>query len=561
MSRIVLGLIWLAATAMISSGCGRADSLPPPGDVVAGKTELAMDEATSRWWFFFEELEVEQLLHRLSLQHGPRRLAFINASVVSMNGERVLSGQTIVVDSGKIVALGPSGTIATASRASQRPAIERPAIETIDLGGAHIMPGLTDMHVHNLVSSSQHLLNLAHGITTVRDMGGFPWLLRVRARIERNQLLAPTIYVAGHILNSRPMGMYATVVSTPEQARAVVREQHQLGYDFIKVHNRAEPPIYDAILDEARRLSIDVVGHIPHRIPIAKAVAGAHRTFEHFKGYIQDWDLQLTGEDYVAATNGAEVWNCPTFYTYRQHLRGDAARRLVGKSPEMSYVPARDRAAWLALADEAPSAIHQNIRPLSEKIFQTLRPVEAHFVAGTDSGGGYPYMVPGLALHEELRIMHSVGMSPYEALQTATTEAAKAMRRESKFGTIAVGQRADLIVLAGNPLADLGSLESIQGVVARGIWLPKPVLDAALAKLGTIYAATKPPWPGSRPSTEDVNRLIDGMHTLHVDGFVFRDHDLAELVSLLRDEGHAEQAARVLCWKEPTSCSTGATGE
>src|SRR6185295_182015 len=198
------------------------------------------------------------------------------------------------------------------------------------------------------------------------------------------------------------------------------------------------PEVYDAICAEARAQGLDVVGHIPHDTSVARAVACGQRTFEHFKGYINDRSLTFTGEDYVAATRGAEVWNTPTFYNYRGQLRGDEARALLDRAPEMRYVAARTRARWRALAARPADPAQQSILTMSEKIFRDLLPIHARFLAGTDSGGGYPFHVPGFSLHEELRIMARNGLPVADVLAAATVEPARAMRRP-ELGTLEVG--------------------------------------------------------------------------------------------------------------------------
>ena len=475
-----------------------------------------------RWQFHLGEHQIDRLLHELSSEHRPEALAIENVTLLPMASEPVVEHATVVVQGGKIVAVGQAGEMAVPEDARR-----------IDGAGRYLLPGLTDMHVHNLVSSSQHLLNLANGVTTVRDLDGFPWMLAVRDRIAGNELLAPNLYLSGHILNYRPMGMYATVVESSEAARQAVRQQEAAGYDFIKVHNSMPLDVYEAILGEARALEIDVVGHIPHRILVAQAVAAGQRTFEHFKGYLQDWDLQISPEDWVAATRGADVWNCPTFYTYREHLRGEEARRLVREADEMRYAPAWDKRRWLERANEEPSALHQGIRPKSEEIFRRLLPIGARFLSGTDSGGGYPFMVPGFALQEELRAIQAAGLSPYETLRTSTVHAAAAMRREHDFGTVEVGKRADLLLVEDNPLETVENLGSIAGVMVRGIWLDRDALDRILAGIEAIYnpedGASTPPLP----SRAQIEELVAGMEALRADGWVFREHDLDELAGLV----------------------------
>ncbi|MGH2898025.1 MAG: amidohydrolase family protein, partial [Solirubrobacteraceae bacterium] len=371
----------LIAIALWSSACAKG---APPAPAIPD----------AEWGYFIDEAAIDQQVERWSRAHAPHAAVIEHVAVVSMAHPGIDADQTVVIDNGVLRAIGPAGTVAVP-----------PGATVIDGRGKFAMPGLVDMHTHTNLSDSHYILDLANGVTSVREMDGHPFLLRQRAAAHANRLLSPNLYVAGKILASKPLSWYATVVTTPEAARAAVRDQKAAGYELIKVHNIVLPEVYDAICEEARAQGLDVVGHIPHDIPIAHAIACGQRTFEHFKGYINDHNLQMTTEDYVAVTRGAEVWNTPTFYMYRAHLRGDDARRLLATAPEMRYASGRDRARWLALADQPPQPVQQNVLPMSEKIFRDLLAIHARFLAGTDSGGGYPYHVPGFSLHEELRIM------------------------------------------------------------------------------------------------------------------------------------------------------------
>jgi imidazolonepropionase-like amidohydrolase len=376
------------------------------------------------------------------------------------------------------------------------------------------------MHVHTELTSSDYLLDLANGVTTVREMNGYSWLLRDRERARANVALIPNLFVAGRILASEPLGRYATVVTTPDQARAIVREQVAAGYSAIKVHNMVRRDIYDAICAEAHALHVDVVGHIPHEITVAQAVECGQRTFEHFKSYIDDRTLTLSHEDYVAATRGAEVWNTPTFYNYRDHIRGDGARAVLAR-PEFLYVAARLRAAWLALSNESAKPIQLGVLPLEQKIFRDLMPIGAHFLAGTDSGGGYPYEVRGFALHDELALMAAQGMPVADVLRTATVEPALAMR-DPTAGTIELGKRADLVVLRANPLDAIANVDAIDGVIVRGIWLSRPALDEILSSIAAIAAGT----PATRPA---LDAAVTSLEQLRARGVPLRDHVLGWL--------------------------------
>ena len=446
------------------------------------------------WGYYIDEAALATYVEKLSRTYRPQPLAFRD---ITVDG-RVT---TVVVEDGVIRAIGgavPAGAV------------------IVDGRGKFLIPGLVDMHVHTNFSDGQYLLDLVNGVTSVREMNGSPSLLAQRAGTRENRFLFPNLYVAGQILATAPMSWYAKVVETPDAARAEVRAQHAAGYDFIKVHNVVARDVYTAICDEAKAVGLDVVGHIPHDTSVADAIACGQRTFEHFKGYINDRNLQLTGEDYVAVTRGAEVWNTPTFHNYRTHLRGDEAKRFVREEPAMRYVAGRLRTAWIEQADEPVKPIQHEVLRLSKKIFTDLRPIGARFLTGTDSGGGYPYHIRGFALHEELRVMASLGMTGDELLAAATIEAARAMRR-TDFGQIAVGQRADLVVLRG-----AHAFDQIDGVMVRGIWLSRQTLDDILAELARI-AEPKP------RTQRELMHALDALSALRARGHVLRPQFLGWL--------------------------------
>jgi imidazolonepropionase-like amidohydrolase len=479
------------------------------------------DETAKRWHFHFEELQIQSLQNSLSQKYKPQNVAFVNANLITMLDNKIQPNQTVLVQNGLITAIGndpvPEGFL------------------KVDCTGKFLMPGLVDMHVHNLVSSSQQLLHLATGVTSVRDMDGFPWMLEMRDQIRVNKLLAPNMYIAGHILNQLPLEMYATVVNTPEQGRKVVQEQKSAGYEFIKVHNSLDPEIYFAILDEARKQKIDAIGHIPHGITIKQAIEHGQKTFEHFKGYILDSGLVLTDENYVEVSKNISNWNCPTFYNYRSHLRGDEARKLITESREMKYVSWRDKQDWLEMAKEPSNdklKLQQNVLPLSIKIFKDLLPVYKRFLAGTDSGGGYPFMVPGFALHEELHIMNANGLDAFEALKTATVNAAQAMNREKEFGTIETGKRADLLLLNADPLKDLKNLQNINGVAVRGIWISGTDLNGILQQIENLYNPRSENRAIQNPTSKQIEEFMKSFNELKGQGFIFRSHDVEEIKSL-----------------------------
>jgi hypothetical protein len=378
-------------------------------------------------------------------------------------------------------------------------------------------------------------------------MDGFPWTLKMRQRVRQGELLGSSMYITGQILNGTPMGWYARVVTTPEAGRAAVREDKAAGFDFIKVHNIMKPEVYAAVLDEARKEKIDVVGHIPQGITVADAIRLGQKTMEHFKGYILDNGLTITQEDYVSATKSADIWLCPTFSAYRDELRGPEVLRILAL-PEMRYTSWRDRLDWKQRVNEPITPQIQaleRILPMSEEIFKKLLPVGARFIAGTDSGGGFALMPPGFILHEELRIMQENGLSPLETLKTATVNAAAAMGRSGEFGSIEPGKRADMVLLTADPLIDSANLSRIQTVIVRGIVLERRDLDEIGDDIRAIYDPQPTPASATAATPLDIKQMMARMVLLHQKGFIFRTHDLKRLERLLREAGYAAEAAKV----------------
>jgi imidazolonepropionase-like amidohydrolase len=484
--------------------------------------------------YFADESRIDEQVMKFSREYRAENFIIRNVTLISVTEGRAIPDQSVVVQDGLISRVGPSSSVK-----------QRPEMRTIDGRGEYLVPGLCDMHVHQFVSRSQHLLNLIRGVTSIRDMDGFPWTLRMRETVRRGELLAPSMYITGQILNGEPMGAYARVVTTPEAGRAAVREDKASGFDFIKVHNIMKPEVYEAVLDEAHKQRIDVVGHIPQGVTVAEAIRLGQKTIEHFKGYILDNGLTISKENYVSATRGADVWLCPTFSTYRDALRGPDVLRAL-ELPEMRYISWRDRIEWRERAKETitPSIqAVQRVLPMSEQIFKELLPVGARFIAGTDSGGGFALMPPGFILHEELRIMQNNGLSPLETLRAATLNAAAAMGRSSEFGSIEPGKRADMVLLSADPLRDSANLSRILTVIVRGIVLDQERLDAIGRGIRAVYDPQPTPSAPNAASPDEIRAMIARMQRLHSGGFVFRSLNLQRLERLLKQEGYLEEAA------------------
>jgi len=370
-------------------------------------------------------------------------LAIVDVQVVPMRSAGVAAHQTVLIRDGRIEWVGPVG--------ARTPT---PDATVIEGGGRFLMPALIDMHVH--VRAAELELYLANGIATVRNMWGFPEVARWAGEIASGTRPGPTIFSASQGLDGTPAQWPLTVLVTqPERARAAVQGQRDAGWSWLKVYTRLTPAAFDSVMAAARDLGMIPIGHVPQAIDIRTALAAGMKSIEHLTGY--DRAVSRSGNagtwgwidtdpsryaELVAASVAAGVWNCPTLAIFselarRQHSPGE-----------------RD-------------AMLRNRRTFVKQLADAGAPL----LLGTDAG--IDIVPAGTAIHDELAELVAAGLTPYQALRAGTSEAARFLGR-SDLGVIAVGAEASLILVRGNPLVDVASLRSLDGVVIRGAWRPAP---------------------------------------------------------------------------------------
>lgn len=367
-------------------------------------------------------------------------LVIEDVRVVGMVSESISGGQTVVIEQGRITAIGDA-------------TVPRPPGAVVVQGrGRYLVPGLIDMHVH--IRQEELGAYLAAGITSVRNMWGWPALPALVARVESGELAGPRIFSASQGLDDQPVQWPATVVvSSPVQAAAAVRAQRDAGWLWLKVYTRLSRETWLAIMAEARALGIRALGHVPLAVSVDEALDQGQFSIEHLTGY--DRSVSRSGRTgtwgwvdadpsrYAALasrTAEAGTWNCPTLAIFavlsRQHSEADRA------------VILRER----------------------RRFVRELHDAGAKLLAGSDAG--IDVVVPGTSLHDELAELVASGLTRYEAVRAATVEAGLFLE-EAGLGTVTVGAPADLLLVEGNPLEDLGRLRNFHGMVHRGAWHPR----------------------------------------------------------------------------------------
>ena len=422
---------------------------------------------------------------------------FRNVQVLSMETEGVLGNRTVVVTDGRIAAIGPVGAVTAPSDAV-----------AIEAEGRYLIPGLTEMHGHVPgVEDQQYLedvlfLYVANGVTTVRGMQGRTGHLELRARIARREVLGPRFITSGPALNGDR-------VNGPEEARRLVLEQARAGYDFIKLLRGLTRAEFDAASQAAAEAGIHLAGHVSVDVGVGYALQAGQATIDHLDGYAQylvspEVDpsaadpgfygvnlLDLIDEDRIAQaardTREAGVWIVPTQTMIANVALPSPSARELAARPQMAYLPPALVQNWVASKERRIGTINrrpgdgQRLVELRQRIIKALHDEGARLLLGSDAP--QTFNVPGYSLHRELQALVDSGLSPYEALRTGTAAPAEFFGAEDEFGRIRVGLAADLVLLAGNPLADVGATAHLLGVMVRGRWLDRGSLDEGLAAI------------------------------------------------------------------------------
>lgn len=422
-----------------------------------------------------------------------------HVTVIPMDAERSLADHTVVLRGRRIAALGPSATTPTPDGALR-----------IDGRGRYLIPGLAEMHGHFLgpqavlelgdaYADRLLFLNVACGVTTVRGMLGGPRDLRVREEIARGERLGPQILVAGPSLNG-------TSVPTVEAAWRVVTEQRAAGYDLLKIHPGVPRDAFDAVVETAQREGIPFAGHIPADVGLVRALLSGIRSVEHLDGYVEALQKDgarlpadtgffgfavLEGVDeaklpgLVRATRSARAWNTPT-QVLIENLYGESPVEALAQRPELRYVTPQTREQWQAAVRRARSqpdfdaARARGFVALRQRLIRALHDAGAGLLLGADAP--QIFNVPGFATLRELEALVGAGLTPYQALLAGTRNPAVAVGRPDGFGTVAVGKRADLVLLDADPLADIRNVWRRAGVFVAGRYLSAAEIDERLRR-------------------------------------------------------------------------------
>ncbi|PYO93956.1 MAG: amidohydrolase [Gemmatimonadetes bacterium] len=410
-------------------------------------------------------------------------VAFVDVHVIPMNRDGVLDHQTVVVRGNRIATIGPVAQMHLAAEAT-----------VIDGRGKYLMPGLGEMlgHLPNPGAGSELTENVlflyvANGVTTVRGMQGALAHLELKARIARGELLGPRLWVPGPPLTGN-------AAPTPQIGRRLVEEQQAAGFDHLEIHEGLTRETYDTIVATAKRLGMRFAGHVPDSVGVYHALESGQASIDQLDNYVETAGGPDSADDrriaqVVAATCAAHARTVPTMALWETFLGTEDSASLAARS-ELRYVPPAWRTNWAEqLAQLRGSAPPPRERlatlALRRRILRALQTAGCSIAVGTDSPR--LYSVPGFSMVREMRSMAAAGLSTQQILRAATWDAARYFGAEQEFGSVAVGRRADLLLLNGNPLSDLANVGQRAGVMVNGRWLPEPEIEARLERIALAY--------------------------------------------------------------------------
>mgnify|MGYP001823795594 CR=1 FL=1 len=421
---------------------------------------------------------------------------FADVNVVPMDSERVIRGVDVVVDAGRIVAVGSGLSTAFPAGAT-----------VIDGTGKYLMPGLGEMHGHlpTAVSDAEDslFLYLAGGATTVRGMQGHPSQLQIRERVRSGELLGPRMWLAAPSLS----GNSAPDAPTAER---LVREAKAVGYDLLKVHEGLSAEAYAAIVATATELELPWGGHVSQFVGVRGALGAGQTTIDHLDDYVEA--MQPAGSSAInaegrerrrlmamnadpatipelaRATRDAGVAVVPTQMLW-ETFGGSRDPDVLLARPENRYMPKATIDNWYQRirtiyrsADREASARESELR---QALLKTMYDSGVVVLMGTDAP--QVFSVPGFSLHRELPLMVESGMTPYEVLRTGTVNVARHLGIEDRAGTVAVGIYADLLLLEDNPLEDITAVANNAGVMIDGRRITPDVIADRLEAIAEKY--------------------------------------------------------------------------
>jgi len=439
-------------------------------------------------------------------------LVITHVTVIDMTGAAPKSDMTVVISGNRIVSVDKSKRVPKSA-------------QVIDGTGKFLIPGLWDMHVHFKEIERTFPLLLANGVTGIRNLGGdLDQLVKWRSEVASGRLLGPRIITCGPIVDGPNPSAHGSVITVADanEGRAAVDLLKSKGSDCVKVYDQLPRDAYFAIIAEAKKVGLPVVGHVPLALTADEAANAGQRSIEHLGNVFESATTlrqQLIADDAKAgpvkdpsefprriAAKGERMlatydekraeqifasyvrnhtWQVPTLETKWSLSFFDD---LVGKGDSrLKYIPKSELEYWTPEKNffaryRTPEYIVYRKRLFQRELdlVRDMHQAGVMFMTGTDLSGAYVFA--GFSVHHEMELLVQAGLSPYESLQAATRNPALFLGESKDWGTVESGKLANLVLLSANPLLDIRNSQKIDGVVLLGRYLSRGDLRSLLAK-------------------------------------------------------------------------------
>jgi imidazolonepropionase-like amidohydrolase len=458
--------------------------------------------------FYFSAFLSGLLLWPRAVDAASRPLVIRNVTVIDATGAPPQPNRTVVIRGERIAALG-------SARATPVP---KNAV-VVNGRGKYLIPGLWDMHVQLWYEENQLPVYAAFGVTGVRDMGSnFARTAAWRAAIEKGTAIGPHVVTSGWALSGGDVPPDEKLpelrVPTPADARRIFDYLYDQNIDFIRILPSVPRFAYFALIEQGRHWGIPIAGDLPDSVSAWDAIAKRQSSIEHLSGLFlacstDEEELAAEAERAADARNAGALDRIGqrALDTFSEKKAGDLFRKCslfqTRQVPELTrfaraakedswggacdsrivYVPRSIREKWKQ-PPAPPDDLLAYRRQLYKKALETVKLMRDSGVAIlSGTGTGYPDTIPGATLHDELRLLVRAGLTPMEALQSATIAPARYLGWDDALGTIEKNKVADLVLLDADPLADIGNTQKIAAVVLRGKYLSKARLARILANV------------------------------------------------------------------------------
>lgn len=435
------------------------------------------------------------LFHNCPRKKQAPEIIIKNVSVISMVNDDEISVKDVVIQEGQITFIGKTKTHSKST--------------VIDGTGQFLMPGLTEMHAHiptpedgdDTLVKETLFLYLSQGITTIRGMLGDPYHLLLKEKIKSGEILSPRVYTSSPSLNGN-------TISSTHEAKEKVTQYKNDGYDFLKIHPGISLDNWNVVEATAKEVGIPFAGHVPIDIGINRAIEAGYATIDHLDGYIEG--LVPASSDVDPASGGFFGYNF-TDILDESKIKGLVKKTLDNnissvptqtlftrwfsptdpavnmQDPEMKYMSSKTRFTWrqnkerLIGSEDYSSEKWQEFINYRKAILKEMDIQEVTFLLGSDA----PQVmnVPGFSIHREMEAMAQAGISNQKILESGTINPSVFFNAKDEYGIIKKNASADLILVNGNPLLDLKNAQNISGVMVRGKWLSKEMIEQKLLEI------------------------------------------------------------------------------